>query len=106
MAAMQTERICQQLANGVRSSRELEADLDASQSVVSRALRALIDDGRVIRIGQTRGARYGLLRPIGNVGSRWPLRQIDPDGHIHHVGQLHALAAGQYFFDSCSRLAA
>jgi hypothetical protein len=102
---MQVERISRLLgllATGIRSSPELEANLNASQSVVSRALRALIAEGRVIRLGNTRGARYGLLRPIGNIGSRWPLRQIDPTGNIHDVGQLHALAADQYFFQPSS----
>src|SRR4051794_25927753 len=38
------------------------------------------------------------LRSIRNIGSRWQLRQIDPAGNVHDVGQLHALVADQYLF--------
>jgi hypothetical protein len=98
---MQIDRKAQVVAvlkKGMTSSPELEATLDLSQSAVSRLLRALIAEGKVIRLGNTRGARYGLLRPIGNIGSQWQLRQIDPAGNVHDVGQLHALVADQYFF--------
>ncbi len=98
---MQTDRSTQLLAlleKGVISSAEIEKTLGLSQSAVSRLLRALIAEGRVIRLGSTRGARYGLLRTIGNLGSRWPLRQIDPVGNVHLVGQLHALTSNEYFF--------
>jgi DNA-binding transcriptional ArsR family regulator len=99
--AMQIDRKAQVLAllqKGMTSSRELETALDLSQSAVSRLLRTLIAEGQVIRLGNTRGARYGLLRPLGNIGSCWQLRQIDPAGNVHDVGQLHALVADQYFF--------
>ena len=86
------------LAKGVTSSAELEKNLDLSQSAASRLLRALIEQGQVIRLGSTRGARYGLLRAIGTIGSRWPLRQIDSLGNIQLIGQLHALASDEYFF--------
>lgn len=98
---MQTDRkarVVALLKKGMTSSRELETTLDVSQSAVSRLLRALIAEGQVIRLRNTRGARYGLLRPIGSIGSRWQLRQIDPAGNVHDVGQLHALVADQYFF--------
>jgi DNA-binding transcriptional ArsR family regulator len=99
--AMQTDRSIQLLAllrKGVISAAELEKTLDLSQSAVSRLLRALIAEGQVIRLGSTRGARYGLLRAIGNIGSRWQLRQIDAAGNVQLVGQLHALASNEYFF--------
>ena len=98
---MQADRSTQLLAllkKGVLSSAELEKTLDLSQSAVSRHLRALIAQGQVIRLGSTRGARYGLLRSISNIGSRWQLRQIDPTGNVQLVGQLHALVANEYFF--------
>lgn len=102
---MQTDRnsrLLALLAKGTHSSPELETNLGASQSVVSRLLRARIADGQVIRLGNTRGARYGLLRPIAHIGSRWQLRQIDRAGNLHDVGQLHALAADQFFFLPCN----
>jgi biotin operon repressor len=98
---MQIDRSTQLLAllrKGVSSSAELEKTLNLSQSAVSRHLRALVEEGQVIRLGSTRGARYALLRAIGNIGSRWQLRQIDPVGNIQLVGQLHALAPDEYFF--------
>jgi hypothetical protein len=55
-------------------------------------------EGRIVRLGTTRGARYGLLRSIGNIGSQWHLRRIDVKGNVQLMGQLHALAAGQYWF--------
>jgi len=98
---MQIDRSTQLLAllrKGVSSSAELEKTLDLSQSAVSLHLRALVEEGQVIRLGSTRGARYALLRAIGNIGSRWQLRQIDPVGNVQLVGQLHALAPDEYFF--------
>jgi HipA-like C-terminal domain len=101
---MRTDRSNQALAllgKGVTSSAELEKTLDLSQSAASRLLRALIEQGQVIRLGSTRGARYGLLRAIGPVGSQWPLRRIDSSGNVQLVGQLHALASDEYFFQPC-----
>jgi HipA-like C-terminal domain len=91
------------LGKGVAASAELEAALDLSQSAVSRLLRGLLSDGRITRLGTTRGARYGLLRPIGNIGSRWELRQIDAIGNVHLMGQLQALSGGQYSFSPSSQ---
>jgi HipA-like C-terminal domain len=92
------------LGKGVAASAELEAALELSQSAVSRLLRELISDGRIIRLGTTRGARYGLLRPIGNIGSQWELRRIDEAGNVQLMGQLHALAAGEYSFSPPTRI--
>jgi DNA-binding transcriptional ArsR family regulator len=86
------------LEKGVTSSAELEKSLGLSQSAASRLLRALMEQGKIIRLGSTRGARYGLLRAIGTVGSRWPLRQIDSIGNVQLIGQLHALGSDEYFF--------
>jgi hypothetical protein len=98
MEADPSARLLALLRRGVMSSAELEATLDLSQSAVSRLLRAQIAEGAVIRLGTTRGARYGLLRAIGNIGSQWQLRQIDSGGNVQLLGQLHALASDEYFF--------
>ena len=87
------------LRGGITSSAELERALGLSQSRVSRALRQLLNDGQVLRIGSTRGARYALRRDIEGIGSHWPLRRVDPTGKIHEIGILYALAAAQYFFE-------
>jgi len=92
------------LGRGVAASAELEAALDLSQTAISRLLRELVSDGQVIRLGTTRGARYGLLRPIGSIGSQWELRRIDETGNVQLMGRLHALAAGEYSFSALTRI--
>lgn len=87
------------LGSGVASSSELEHALRQSQSQVSRTLRKLTAEEKVLRMGARRGARYGLRRAVADIGSQWPLRRIDADGAIHDLGSLHALAADQYFFE-------
>lgn len=94
-----TEQILARLGSGTASSPELEQALQVSQSSVSRALNRLITEGRVVRIGSTRGARYGSRRDIEGIGSVWPLRRIDRDGNIHEIGTLHALAADEYYLE-------
>ncbi len=91
-------QLLSRLERGVAASADLEATLGISQTVASRLLRELISDGRVIRLGVTRGARYGLLRPIGKIGAHWELRRIDEAGNVQLMGRLHALAAGEYSF--------
>lgn len=63
-------------------------------------MRQLVAEGRVVRIGTTRGARYGLRREIEGIASSWPLRRIDPLGNIHEFGNLYALAADEYYFEA------
>jgi hypothetical protein len=87
------------LNSGVVSSAELEEALQVSQSWISRALRRLMDEGRVLRVGSTRGARYGLRREVEGIGSSWPLHRIDRIGDIQELGHLHALAADQYYLE-------
>lgn len=87
------------LGAGIASSPDLEQALGASQSWMSRTLNRLMTEGRVVRIGSTRGARYGLRRDIEGIGSSWPLRSIDRSGSLHELGILHALAADQYYLE-------
>src|SRR3954454_7253150 len=93
-----TSQLVARLERGVASSAELETALDVSQTVASRLLRGLAREGRIVRLGATRGARYGLLRPIGTIGSQWELRRIDATGNVKVMGRFYALAAGQYWF--------
>lgn len=93
-----SSQLITRLERGVASSAELETALDVSQTVASRLLRELARDGRIVRLGATRGARYGLLRPIGSIGSQWELRRIDATGNVKSMGRLYALAAGEYWF--------
>ncbi|MEJ1961513.1 MAG: type II toxin-antitoxin system HipA family toxin YjjJ [Gammaproteobacteria bacterium] len=104
MPADRQSQLITRLERGVAASTELEAALDLSQTAVSRLLRELISDGQIIRLGTTRGARYGLLRPIGNIGTQWELRRIDASGNVQLMGRLHALAAGEYAFAPSTRI--
>ena len=94
-----SRQIPARLRSGVASSAELEASLKVSQSAISRAMRTLIEDRQVLKIGSTRGARYGLRREVQGIGSAWPLRKIDAAGAILEFGVLYALAADQYYFE-------
>jgi hypothetical protein len=93
-----SSQLVARLERGVASSAELEAALGVSQTVASRVLRELAREGRIVRLGATRGARYGLLRPIGAIGSQWELRRIDEAGNVKSMGRFYALAAGEYWF--------
>jgi hypothetical protein len=94
------EYLLRHLQGGVASSTELGTVLGQSQTTVSRHLRELISAGSVIRIGSsTRGARYGLLRPIDPIGAKWPLRRIDRTGQVHMLGTLNSIAANQFYFE-------
>jgi hypothetical protein len=97
-----TELIVRRLGAGASSSRELEQLLGLSQSSVSRALRALVADGRVFRIGTTRGAKYGLRRPIEGIGDAWPIHRVNVQGEMEKLATLHALAADQYYLEATS----
>jgi len=74
---------------GVTPAGELIRQLGISPSTLSRRVDAA--HGRVVRIGRTRGARYGLHDEIPGIGARWPVWQIGPDGRPQPRGQLHWL---------------
>lgn len=99
----QPELLLRRLSIGAAGSRELEQLLALSQSTVSRQLRGLIESGRVLRMGTTRGARYGLRRIIDGIGSAWPLHRVSGSGDIEELGTLYALASNEYFLASSRR---
>lgn len=80
------------------SSAELASALGVSQPTVSRGLAALGE--RVVKVGRTRAAQYGLSRGIGRFGSRWPVYRIDQDGRASEVGVLHSLQQGHWYFET------
>ncbi len=92
--------IIERLTDGPVTSADLASALRASQSTLSRALRNLEREGRVLRIGKTRGARYALRRPVGGVGSTWGLYRIDANGVPQETGQVHAIARERYVTQS------
>jgi hypothetical protein len=93
------QRLIGRLKAGTATSAELESTVDASQSSVARALRNLVDDGQVLRIGRARAARYGWRRVIESIGSQWPLRRVDEAGDIQELGILFSLAADEYYLE-------
>jgi len=94
------ETILRRLGEGTASSAELETLLGQSQSSVSRLLRELIRRDAVVRTGTTRGSRYALLRTVEGIGVRWTLRRVDQEGRIHELGNLHALAGHEFYFQA------
>lgn len=89
-----------QLASGNTSSAVLEKATGMSQSWVSASLRNLITQGRVVRIGSRRGARYALRRDIPSIGSAWPLYAVGPVGEPAELAMLYALVAEEYYLEA------
>jgi len=95
-----TENLTAQLAKGPADTLELTRALGLSQPTLSRALSALQRQQRVVRIGTTRGARYGLARAVDAIGSRWPLFRVDESGQLRELGPLHALQRDFFYAGS------
>jgi hypothetical protein len=95
-----TDSLIAGLSSGSTSSAELEQATGKSQSWVSAALRSLIAQRRVVRIGSRRGARYALRRDIPPIGSAWPLYRVGRDGEPVELGTLHALVADEFYLEA------
>src|SRR5258708_375220 len=89
--------VAERLALGSASAAELSQAFGVSQTTLSRALRALERDHRVLRMGSTRGARYALRRPVAAIGSQWPVYRIDEEGTPQDIGALHSLERNSYY---------
>jgi DNA-binding transcriptional ArsR family regulator len=92
-----TERLAEALAQGPAGAAELVRALGVSQPTLSRTISALQREGRIVRLGVTRGARYGLARAVEDVGSQWPLFRVDESGRLMELGPLHALERDFYY---------
>jgi DNA-binding transcriptional ArsR family regulator len=80
------------LARGPMAALELGRALNIHQTNVSRTLKPLEQSGQVVRLlGRTRGARYGLARNVGPVGTSWPLYAMDAQGVANELGTFHAI---------------
>lgn len=90
----------ERLALGDGTVRELMLALGLSQPTLSRALRELERAGRVVRMGTTRGARYGLIRSVADVGSQWPVYRINEEADVQELGRLIALERTDFFMTS------
>lgn len=78
------------------SSREIARRTGLSQPTVSRALSRMPD---AVLIGAGRGARFGLLRQIGNHGDHWAVYRVVENGHVEKLGTLRALAGDGWFVE-------
>jgi DNA-binding transcriptional ArsR family regulator len=93
MIPRQASSVLNILARGPAAALELAQALGLHQTNISRALKPLEQSGQVVRLlGRTRGARYGLARDVGSVGSSWPLYKIDAQGAATELGTVHAIA--------------
>lgn len=82
---------------GVLSGAELTRALGISAPTLSRQLRG--SAGRVLRIGQTRGARYAAYRTVAGIPSQLPVFRVDETGAASRVATLHLLALGQHWLE-------
>jgi len=76
---------------------ELSRELGVSQATISRAIAASTG---ILRIGETRGARYAWSQELHKGDSRWNLYIIDEKGRPSTAGVLHSLSKGEFFLDS------
>jgi hypothetical protein len=100
------ETLLSELGRGIRSVADLKAALGVSQPSLWRALRPLIQSGKAMQLGVTRGARYALRRTVADVGSAWPLFRIGRQGEVNELGTVNALADDQYFVDGAATMKA
>lgn len=88
------------LREGPSSSTTLVKALQLPQPSVSRALTVLQREGRVVKLGATRGTRYALPREVPGAGSSWPVFQVDAAGRSREIGRLHSLMPRHFYFES------
>lgn len=79
---------------GQCSSAELADFLSVSVSTVSRQLTKLIDDGKVVRLGQGKNVRYIYLRAVKEITQPVLVRQVDENAVIHQLGKLWIIDNG------------
>jgi biotin operon repressor len=94
------QRLIDRLRSGPASAAALAEAIGVSRNTIMRAIQPLERDGRLVRWGTTRGARYGLTRQVGSVGSSWPLYCISDQGQPEQVATVHAIERDRYFVTS------
>ncbi|HEV7715384.1 MAG TPA: ArsR family transcriptional regulator, partial [Steroidobacteraceae bacterium] len=95
-----TPAVADMLARGPAAAADMARALAVSQATLSRSLRALEAERRVLRIGSTHGARYARRRRLDAIGDVWPMYQIDEEGVPRELGPLHAIERESYFAGS------
>ena len=84
--------------HGVSSASEASRALGISQPTFSRLAARL--GPRIARIGKARATRYGLVREVRGLGTRWPVYRVDGRGRTREVGTLHALHPASWWFEA------
>jgi hypothetical protein len=100
MPTTTADDIMMRLQSGAAAAADLTRWLGISQASVSRLSSRLIRQNRVLRMGSTKGARYALRREVRAIGSQWPIYLINASGEPQEIGNLHALAANQFYFET------
>ncbi len=80
---------------GALNAGEIMALLGISQPTVSRLLADMRREN-LIHIGRGRSSHYASLRPLAELGTTWPLYEIDINGKPDLIGQLHSLESQQW----------
>ena len=81
--------------NGITAGGDLARLLDVSPATLSRLFERARD--RVVRIGRTRGVRYGLREEVPHVGSTLPVWSIDAAGEASEFGRVVVLHGPAYW---------
>ncbi len=97
MGASQNDQITARLSRAPASASELMQGLGVSRQTVWRALQTLEAEGRVVHMGTTRDARYGVAHPIGSIGSHWPIYRVDEEGSPIELAELYAIERNRYY---------
>ena len=89
---------------GVGTSTELQTRLGLSQPTVSRALSALVKQGRLLKVGAARSQQYLLPRHIEGVGSQIGIVRIDTQGRVSPFANMVALSGGRFWVNEADGL--
>jgi len=92
-----TQPLIDRLAAAPASAAELGQALGMSRTALSRLIQPLERTGRIVRSSATRGARYGLARPVGVAGASWPLYRVDESGQPEQIATLSAIERDRVF---------
>ena len=85
------------LRNGVTPGGELCRALEISPATLSRIVARYPD--QILRLGRTRGVRYGAYRSVPGIPSRVPIYRFAPEGDTSRAGTLHLLARGEHWLE-------
>jgi hypothetical protein len=89
---------------GVGTSTELQTRLGLSQPTLSRALSALVKQGRLVKVGAARSQQYLLPRHIEGVGSQIGIVRIDTQGRVSPFARMVALPGGRFWVNEADGL--